>query len=385
MKLDVGFTHKITLKQYQKAKKERNMTLSVSSNQICDFLKTKGLPFEFVAANDAASTVITHIAAIEDAKPGTLVCIDKKEYVPVALEKKPSILVAPQNLKEALGANLNVILTPNVALAHALIKYEFARRDYTQADWGSGIANKNQSHHPSAVIHETAKIGEGTRIEPRAIIGKNARIGKNSHISAGAVIEHDVTIGDNSIIHPNAVIGYNCIIGNQTEIGSGTVIGSEGFGYAQDQKRKSYPIPQTGNVVIEDRVRIGSNCSIDRATYHSTRIGAGTKIDNLCHVAHNVQIGQDCLLTSMFCVAGSTKIGDRVMASGQTGVLDHLNISNDVALVHKAGVSKDISEPGVYAGTPTQPLSEYMRNTAISRNLTELKKRIAALESVNKK
>jgi UDP-3-O-[3-hydroxymyristoyl] glucosamine N-acyltransferase len=182
------------------------------------------------------------------------------------------------------------------------------------------------------------------------------------------------------VVHPNAVIGYGCIVGNEAVVGAGSVIGSEGYGFAQDRLGRSHPIPQTGIVELGDRVRVGSCCCIDRATYHTTRIGAGTKLDNLCHIAHNVSIGEDCLLTAMLCVAGSTRIGDRVITSGQTGILDHVTICDDVALVHRAGVSKDITMPGAYAGAPVLPIREYMRNTAAARMLAELRQRVLDLE-----
>jgi len=194
------------------------------------------------------------------------------------------------------------------------------------------------------------------------------------------VIEHDVQIGNDTVVHPNAVIGYGCIVGHESDIGSGVVIGSEGFGFAWDKTGKTYTIPQTGIVILEDRVRLGANCCIDRAAYRTTRIGTGTKLDNLCHVGHNVQIGENCLLTSMFCVAGSTTIGNRVMASGQTGILDHMKICDDVVLVHRAGVTGDIEKPGVYAGLPVQPLKEYLRNTAVFRILSEMRQRLLTLE-----
>jgi UDP-3-O-[3-hydroxymyristoyl] glucosamine N-acyltransferase len=125
---------------------------------------------------------------------------------------------------------------------------------------------------------------------------------------------------------------------------------------------------------------VGANCCIDRAAYRTTRIGAGTKLDNLCHIAHNVEIGEDCLLTSMFCVAGSTTIGNRVMMSGQTGIKDHVTICDDVVLVHRAGVTADIDQPGAYAGLPVQPLKDYMRNTAESHMLADLRQRVLTLE-----
>ena len=318
-------------------------------------------------------TRITGISPAEAGKPGDLVFIDKKEYLPHISANRPSVVIAPPALKAPLSEiGVTVLIAPQVPLAHAMIKSRYADRDYDRSGW-NGI-------HPSAVVHESARIDKSVIIEPRAVIGARAEIGPDCRIMAGAVIENDAVIGAGTVIHPSVVVGYACRIGRDVEVAAGTVIGSEGYGFAQDKQRKSHRIPQTGIVVIEDRVRIGSNCSIDRATYNETRIGAGTKIDNLCHIAHNVQIGEDCLLTAMLCVAGSTKIGKRVITSGQTGILDHMNICDDVVLLHRAGVTKDLETPGAYAGLPLQPLGEYMKNQAVLKNAVELRKRIGDLE-----
>jgi UDP-3-O-[3-hydroxymyristoyl] glucosamine N-acyltransferase len=321
-----------------------------------------------------ATAELTGISAIEDCGPGDLVFVDKKEYLPLVESLRPAAVVAPASLRESLTSakGLVVIVAPNVALAHALIKQKYASRDFKNSGW-EGV-------HPSAVVHETAVLGEGTVVEPRAVIGKNARIGARCRIMAGAIVENDAEIGDGVIVHPLALVGYGCRIGKEAVIGPGSVIGSEGFGFAQDAQRKSHPIPQTGIVVIEDRVRVGANCCVDRAAYHVTRLGAGTKLDNFCHIAHNVEVGKDCLLTAFFCVAGSSKIGDRVIASGQTGVLDHVNICNDVVLVQRAGVNNDIKDPGIYAGQPLQTLGEYKRNAAVLKSAVDLRKKLQELE-----
>lgn len=321
-----------------------------------------------------ANTGVTRIAPIESCGPGDLVFVDKPEHTAHVRSRKPSVVVTKASLKEHLQGidGLVVLVTPHVPLAHALLKQRYGNRDYARSGW-SGV-------HPSAVVHETAEIGAGTVVEPRAVIAAGAKIGKNCRIMAGVVVENDVTIGDGSILHPNVVVGYGCKLGNDVVIEAGSVIGSEGYGFAQDQKRKSYPIPQTGIVVLEDRVRVGANCCIDRATYDETRIGAGTKLDNLCHVAHNVKIGEDCLLTAMLCVAGSTKIGNRVITSGQTGIIDHMNVCDDAVLLHRAGVTKDVEKPGAYAGLPLQPLNEYMKNTAAMKTVSELRTRLIHVE-----
>jgi UDP-3-O-[3-hydroxymyristoyl] glucosamine N-acyltransferase len=327
-----------------------------------------------LAAPDSVDRLITRIAAIEEGGPGDLVFVDKACDLPRVAQQRPSAIIThARHLAPLAGlADTTVLTATSLSLAHALIKQRHGARDYAESGW-EGV-------HPSAVIHESAEIGSDTVIEPRVVIGRHVRIGARCRIMAGTVIENDVVIGDDTVIHPLVVVGYRSVIGSQVVIESGSVIGSQGFGFAQDASRRSHPIPQTGIVVIEDRVRIGANNCIDRATYQVTHIGAGTKFDNLCHIAHNVSVGEDCLLTAMLCVAGSSKIGNRVMTSGQTGIIDHVEICDDVVLVHRAGVVKDISEPGVHASLPALPLDEYLRNTAVARTGPALRKRVAELE-----
>ncbi|MGH7888753.1 MAG: UDP-3-O-(3-hydroxymyristoyl)glucosamine N-acyltransferase, partial [Candidatus Binatia bacterium] len=205
-------------------------------------------------------------------------------------------------------------------------------------------------------------------------------LGNHCVLMSNVVVEEDAIIGDRTVIHASVVIGYGCRIGSQVIIRAGTIVGSEGFGFAQDEKNQHHRIPQMGSVVIEDRVVIGANCCIDRGAFHDTRIGSGTIMDNLCHIAHNVEIGEDCILMAMTCIAGSTRLGNRVITSGQTGILDHVNISDDTVLLHRAGVTKDIKKPGMYGGAPIQPLKEYMKNQAVIRHLSELRGRIIDLE-----
>ena len=153
----------------------------------------------------------------------------------------------------------------------------------------------------------------------------------------------------------------------------------EGFGFAQDNKGRSHRIPQTGRVVIEDDVVMGAQCNVDRATWAETRIRAGCKFDALCHVAHNVDFGEDCIVVAQTGVAGSTTLGKRVMISGQCAITDHVRITDDVALVQRAGVINDIDEPGVYAGTPIQPVKDYFRNAAVAHKLIELRRQVREL------
>jgi UDP-3-O-[3-hydroxymyristoyl] glucosamine N-acyltransferase len=257
-------------------------------------------------------------------------------------------------------------------LAHALIRQRYVDRDVLDSEW--------PDIHPSAVIGPDCEIGVGSRIGPQVVLGSGVRVGEETAVMAGSVVEHGAVIGDRSVIHPNVTIGYDCQIGDDVIVQSNAVIGAEGYGFAQDDKGRSHRIPQLGRVVIEDRVSIGAGTCIDRATYGETRIGAGTKLDNLCHIAHNVEIGRDCLLTAMFVTGGSAKLGDRIVASGQTAVLDHLEVCSDVFLVRRAGVAEDIDQPGIYAGAPVEPYARYLRNTAVARDLYGLRKRVRQLE-----
>jgi len=349
---------------------EPSTRMSTTTSELVNAFSSQGLLIEVVGEERA----FNRITAIEDGGTGDLVFVDKEEYVALVRKLRPSVAVTSGPFKGLLSGlpETTLVIAANVNLAHALIKQKYGPRQFERAEW--------PRIHPSAVIHPTAMIASTASVEPKAVIGNRVRIGDRVRVMSGAVIEHDATVGDDTVIHPNAVIGYGCTIGSQVVVGAGSVIGSEGYGFAQDGQGKSHPIPQTGIVVIEDRVRVGANCCIDRAVYRTTRIGAGTKLDNLCHIAHNVDVGEDCLLTSMLCVAGSARIGNRVMTSGQTGILDHVTICDDVVLVHRAGVSKDITKPGVYAGGPVQPLHDYMRNSAAVRRIVELRKRVADLE-----
>jgi UDP-3-O-[3-hydroxymyristoyl] glucosamine N-acyltransferase len=323
---------------------------------------------------DRGDRVVRRIAAVEDCGPGDLVFVDKPARLDHVRERAPTALVtsARHVALAAEQAATAVLQAPNLALAHALMKQRHGARDLVASGW--------EGQHPTAVVHPSADVDPTAVLEPRVVIGARSRIGAHCRIMAGAVIENDACIGERTVIHPLVVIGYGCVLGSDVVVESGSVIGSQGFGYAQDAERRSHAIPQTGIVMIADRVRIGANNCIDRATYQVTRIGAGTKFDNLCHVAHNVTIGEDCLLTAMLCVAGSSRIGNRVMTSGQTGIIDHVEICDDVVLVHRAGVVKSIQQPGVHAALPAQPLDDYLKSAAVVRAAPELRRRLLELE-----
>ena len=358
------------VKVSQKFSTRQGEPMDVRASSIFEEFAPTGL----LTAIEGEDVSLKDIAAVEACGPGDLVFVDSVEAAETIGNQRPSAVVTSPAFQVLLATapGLTLLVANNVKLAHALIRQRFADRDVLHTEW--------PQIHPSAVIHTTSEIGKGSTIGPHVVLGENVRIGKETAIMAGTVVEQGAKIGDRSVIHPNVTIGYDCEIGNEVIIQSGAVVGTEGYGFAQDEKGRSHRIPQLGRVVIGDRVSIGSGCCIDRATYAATRIGAGTKLDNLCHIAHNVEIGRDCLLTAGFVVAGSTRIGDRVMASGQSGALDHLEICSDVVLVHRAGVTKSIDKPGMYAGLPHQPFPSYMKNMAVMKNLSDLQKKVRILE-----
>jgi UDP-3-O-[3-hydroxymyristoyl] glucosamine N-acyltransferase len=265
-----------------------------------------------------------------------------------------------------------VLVAANVRLATALVKQAYDDRDYYNSEW--------PRIHPSATIHPSVKVPESAVIGPGVVVGANVALGEGVVLMANAVVETKARIGARSILHPGCVVSHGCEIGADCMLKAGCVIGSEGFGFAQDEKRHNYRIPHTGKVIVEDRVVIGANTTIDRGTYGATVIRSGAVIDALCHIGHNVDIGEDCIICAHTGISGSSKFGQRVIATGQTGVLDHVTVASDSVLLHRAGLHNSIKEPGMYAGGPTQPLKEYLKNMAVVPRLAEMWSRLKKLE-----
>ncbi len=311
------------------------------------------------------------IAAPENFSSGDLViCYNETSLNHLLLsEHKPSLIITQAALLDKVPTDTPSLSTKNPRLAHALIKQMINDYNKIDGEW--------DKIHSSAVIHSTANIHESCRIGPNTVIGANVILGENTIVRSNSSIEHDTVIGKNCTIHSQVNIGYSSQIGNGVIIHSGTVIGNEGFGFAPDHNKHLHRVPHTGYVEIQDDVQIGSNCNIDRGTYGATTIKRGSKLDSLCHIAHNVVLGEDCILVAQSGIAGSTTIGNRVIASGQTAILDHLNITDDVTLIHRAGVIADITEKGMWGGTPAKPMKEYVKNLSTGKRL---EKKIIALE-----
>lgn len=318
--------------------------------------------------------LIQRLAPIEEAQPGDLAFVDHARYLDRVREQRPSGVVTTAAIAEELSGApaLAVLVAPNVRLAMAILKQTYADRDVRATEW--------PRRHPSAVIHESVRVPDDAIIGPGVVIGKDVTLGAGVVLMPNVVVEHDATLGDGTVLHPGCVVGYGCRIGAGVILKAGCVIGSEGFGFAQDERRRNYRIPHTGTVTIEDRVVIGANTNIDRGTYGATIVRAGAVIDAMCHLGHNVEIGEDSILCAHTGLSGSTKFGKRVIASGQTGSLDHVTVADDVVLLHRAGLNNSIKTPGMYAGGPVQPLQQYLKNMAVMPKLHELWTRLKRLE-----
>ncbi len=225
--------------------------------------------------------------------------------------------------------------------------------------------------HASAAIATSATIGEACAIAPHVFIGERARIGHHCVIHSGVHVGDDVTIGDHCELFPNVVIRERITIGNRVIIHAGSVLGTDGFGYRWNGQ-KHEKVPQIGTVIVEDDVEIGSCVCIDRAKFSSTRIGQGTKIDNLVQIGHNVQIGAHCIIVGQVGLAGSTTLGRGVVLGGQTAVRDHITIGDGAMAAARSAIAEDVAPKTVVSGMPALPHRQSLREQAALRRLPEL-------------
>ncbi|MCD6287767.1 MAG: UDP-3-O-(3-hydroxymyristoyl)glucosamine N-acyltransferase, partial [Candidatus Hydrogenedentes bacterium] len=230
-----------------------------------------------------------------------------------------------------------------------------------------------------AVIGESVRLGHNVAVGAYAVIENGSVVGDNTIIYPQSYIGNSSLIGANVIIYPNVTIRSRVRIGDRVIIHSGTCIGADGFGFAP-MKDVHHKVPQIGTVIIEDDVEIGANVTIDRATFHATVVGKGTKIDNLVQIAHNVIIGKNCIIVSQTGISGSTKLGDNVRIGGQVGIIGHITIGDDVAIGARSGVSKSCEPRTFYFGVPAQPHVRAKKIQAATRKLPEMIKRLRALE-----
>jgi len=254
------------------------------------------------------------------------------------------------------------------------------------------IALFHPPRRPAPGVHPTAVVGEGARVDPTAHVGAYAVIGAGSDIGPGAavhalaVVGRDCSLGAGAVLHPHVVLYDGTAVGERSEIHAGAVLGSDGFGYASAAGRHT-KIPQAGRVIVEADVEVGANATIDRATLGETRIGAGTKIDNLVQVGHNVEIGEACILCGQAGIAGSTRLGRGVVLAGQAGVGGHLTLGDFAQVAAKSAALSPVAAGVKVGGIPAIELGKWRREVVLrgrleemGRKLAELTRRLAALE-----
>lgn len=325
----------------------------------------------FTELNPGPVVTAKRANSAEKAEADDLVFASKKDQLEAALHGEPAILVvdAKLTLPEPLPSTTRFFKTPHVGMAMATLLPHFDRK----------LERFEPGIHPQSSIHPSAQLGKNVSVGPFAVVGARAVIGDGVRIGANTVIEIGARIGANTILHPQAFVGAGCILGESCEIHPHTTIGSDGFSFTQDRARKQLKLPQLGIVVLGDRVEVGANCAFDRAAFFETRIGSGTKFDNLCHVAHNVTIGEDCVFAGGFFVAGSSTIGDRFMCGGNVAVGDHVAVASDVVLAGRSCTATDIPAGGAYGGFPVQPMKDYLKMLSSLPQLVTLRKDVARL------
>jgi UDP-3-O-[3-hydroxymyristoyl] glucosamine N-acyltransferase len=311
---------------------------------------------------------ITGIAKIEEAKEGDLTFLYLPSYEKfLSTTKASAVIISPEFKKTRDDLNYIEVKNPNIALQKIIISFLKPKINLT------GIAS-------SASIDPTANIGKNVAVGKNVVIEAGCDIGDNSIIYHNTSILENVKIGKNCLIYTNVSIRENCLLGNNVIIHSNTVIGSDGFGYIPDEKGVYNKVPQIGNVILEDDVELGSNVSIDRAAIGSTIIKKGVKIDNLVQIAHNVVIGEHSGIASQSGVAGSTIIGKHCILAGQVGVVGHIELADQVMITAQSGVSKSITKPGKYRGSPAQDLGQWLKVEAHLRNIRVYAEKIKKLE-----
>jgi UDP-3-O-[3-hydroxymyristoyl] glucosamine N-acyltransferase len=306
---------------------------------------------------------VSGVASLQSAKAGDMVFVEDPKHLTQAQESRATAIIAGEFARTGTRSK-PVLIAAQPRLA-------FART----AAWLGGRAASKPRSHATAVVHASAKLAKGACVEERAVIREHVVIGENTQVGAGCVIEQGVKIGRNGRLHPNVTIYPGVTLGDRVVIHAGVVLGSDGFGYVQDEKTGRYEkFPQIGRLEIEDDVEIGANSTVDRGALDVTRIRRGTKIDNLVHVGHNVDIGEDVVIAAQTGLSGSSVVENGVIIGGQVGIADHVRIEAGAILGAQSGIpsKKVIRGKGVvFWGTPARPIKTYLKELAALARLAK--------------
>ncbi|HTU41424.1 MAG TPA: UDP-3-O-(3-hydroxymyristoyl)glucosamine N-acyltransferase [Candidatus Aquilonibacter sp.] len=308
------------------------------------------------------SVEIAGVASIVSASAEDLVFVEDEKYLSLAVKSPAGAIIAGEFATAAKGKPLLINKHPKLAFARAAKFLQDANRKPTEGNV-----------HASASLHPSARLAPDVRVEPQVVIAEHAEIGAGSWIGAGCVIGRGVRIGQNCQIYPRVTIYPSTTLGDRVTVHAGAVLGSDGFGYVRDAETGRYEkFPQIGRLVIEDDVEIGANATIDRGALDETRIGRGTKIDNLVHVGHNCRIGENVVIAAQTGISGSAVIENNVVVGGQVGIADHVRLEEGVIVGAQAGIpsNKILRGKGVvFWGTPARPLHQYLKQLALLAKL----------------
>jgi UDP-3-O-[3-hydroxymyristoyl] glucosamine N-acyltransferase len=313
---------------------------------------------------------VSRVASLASAREGDLAFVEDEKFFEAARASRASVVIAP--LGAALGGLRSVIEVARPKLAFALA---------AELVWPARRLRGATFIHPSASISGGAGLGDGVYVFEHASVGDGTLIGDGTIICEGVKIGGRVTVGRDCILRPNVVLYNEVTLGDRVVLHAGVVVGADGFGYVRDESGVYHKFPQVGTVVIEDEVEIGANSCVDRGALGATRIGRGTKIDNLVQVGHNVEIGERVVIAAQTGISGSTVIESDAIIGGQVGFGDHARVQSGAVIGSQAGVLPGkIVRPGVWWGTPIQPLEEYKRLNALWGRLPRMREEIRELK-----
>jgi UDP-3-O-[3-hydroxymyristoyl] glucosamine N-acyltransferase len=309
---------------------------------------------------------ITGVSTLEKAGPSEITFLANVKYAPRAKHTRAAAVIASEPLRESAAATL-ISRNPYYDFARALALF------YQPPKPAPGV-------HPTAVIAETAQIGPSASIGAYVVIGDNVSIGANAVLFPHAVIYEGCMIGDDFTAHSHVSVREFSSIGNRVTLHNGVVIGGDGFGFAKDNEGRQYKIPQSGRTVLEDDVEVQTLTSIDRATMGETRVKRGAKIDSLCQIGHACVVGEDNIICAQTGLAGSTTLEENVIMAGQTGSAGHLTIHKNATVWAQSGLTRDVPESAVVAGSPAFDSANWLRAVSAYPKLPELMKTVRTLE-----
>jgi UDP-3-O-[3-hydroxymyristoyl] glucosamine N-acyltransferase len=318
-------------------------------------------------------TAIHGVAGIAHAAPSQITFLANRRYFPLLKTTRASAVIVEEGINIERDANLPRLAAlrtanPYLAFAHAIELFYQAPR------YEPGV-------HPTAAIAKSARIGAGTYIGPYCVVEQDAHIGHNAVLHSFVTIYQGARIGNDFFAHSHAVVREFCILGDRVILQNGAIIGGDGLGFAKQKDGTWYKMQQSGPAVLEDDVEVQANACVDRATVGETRVGRGTKLDDLVVVGHASHVGANTMLCGQVGLAGSTKVGDGCILAGQVGTAGHLTIGDGSVITAKSGIPNDVPPRSMFSGYPAVDNRQWLKTVAALNRLPELQKRVRELES----